>query len=133
MNSSITRRYALTTDNKDKKLEDIQRLARTVMRPQSPVLIVDARNRGTGWYELEVALDRRLEAISKGLERRLGRWRFAAIARLPEQVHVDEVSGAEVKGGLLLRDTKTAEPLAVSYVTATEMKRRRRLTFYDKR
>ena len=108
------------------KHELVEYFADPSRRPSIQAVVEDRRE------QAGAARTARLETITKGLERRPGRWRFAAVARLPEHVHVDEVSGAEVKGGLLLRDTKTAEPLAVGYVTATEMKRRRRLTFYDK-
>ena len=78
------------------------------------------------------ARESRRRAIAKGLERRPGKWRFVAMAHLPPHTFFDEILGSEVKGGLMLRDTRTRGQLAVGYTTATEMKRRRRLMYYDR-
>lgn len=94
-----------------------------------PTLMAAAGTRQRRTYDAQKA---RREAIANGLERRFGKWRFAAIARVPPRRFIDEISGLEVVGGLVLRDTRIRDTLVVGYSTAAEMKRRRRLTWYDK-
>lgn len=93
-----------------------------------PTLQEQAENRIRRAYER--VLERR-EAIGEGLKPRPGRWRFGAIAKLARGHHIDAITGREFNNGIVVRDLRTREVLPVAGTTATEMKRRKQLPWYD--
>ena len=73
----------------------------------------------------------RRDAINEGLGQRPGKWRFAAMARLPRGTYEDAISGVEFSDGVLVRDRVTKEILPVANTTVTDLKRRGRMPWFD--
>lgn len=73
----------------------------------------------------------RRDAINEGLRQRPGKWRFAAMARLPRGTYEDAISGLEFSDGVLVRDRSTKEILPVANTTVTDLRRRKRMPSFD--
>ena len=73
----------------------------------------------------------RRQALVEALKRWPGKWRFAAVAKLPKRRYVDEITGSDVVGGLVLRDLRRRQNLIVGNGTARELRRRRKLPWFD--
>jgi hypothetical protein len=93
-----------------------------------PTLMAIMEDRYRAAYERQAE---RRTAIVEGLRSRPGRWRFAAIGKFANNLRTDDISGLEFSSGLLVRDTKTHETLSVGGPTATVMRKRKQLTYYD--
>jgi hypothetical protein len=93
-----------------------------------PTILAQARKRSRSAQE---GVAERRRAVEDGLRERPGKWRFGAVSRLSAGSRIDAITGREFSDGIIVRDLRTKEYLQVANTTATEMRRRRRLLWFD--
>ena len=93
-----------------------------------PAILDRARQRARSAQERVAA---RRDEVAEGLRRRPGRWRFGALSRLSAGNHIDAITGRKFNKGIIVRDLRSRECLPISDTTATEMRRRKSLPWFD--